>query len=81
MTDITKRQVKSITVWLGMATAAVVLVRALIQLVQMFMHHYGGRPSTGGRPPLRLAQPGGGPALAVKTAVMADPILYYMYYT
>jgi hypothetical protein len=37
--DITRRQVKSITVWLGMATAAVVLLQALIQLVEMFMHH------------------------------------------
>jgi hypothetical protein len=30
--------VKAVTVWLGMATAVVVLLQALIQLVAMFMH-------------------------------------------
>jgi len=39
VSQITKRQVRSITVWLGMATAAVVLLQALIQLAEMFMHH------------------------------------------
>jgi hypothetical protein len=39
VSNITKRQAKSITVWLGMATAAVVLLQALIQLAGIFMHH------------------------------------------
>jgi hypothetical protein len=37
--QITKRQARTITVWLGIATAAVVLLQALIQLAGMFMHH------------------------------------------
>ena len=38
MFQITKRQVKSITLWLGMATAVVVLLQALTQFAEMFMH-------------------------------------------
>ena len=39
MNKITKRQAKAVTVWLGLATTVVVLLQALIQLMQMFIHH------------------------------------------
>lgn len=39
VSTITKGQVKMTTLWLGLATATVVLLQALIQLAQMFMHH------------------------------------------
>lgn len=38
VSEITRRQVKAVTVWLGMATAVVVLLQALTQLAEMFMH-------------------------------------------
>jgi hypothetical protein len=39
VSDITKRQIRMITLWIGLATAFVVLLQALVQLAVMFKHH------------------------------------------